>query len=154
MNAAAIHSAEILVRFANSAEGGKPPNIRAADGTTYGVKPADFGRFQPGGRYRIEYVEKEGRGKWAGRTFRDIVKAEPIRSEASGDASGARAPSPRQSNSTRGEGVALAPPEAAEIEFVTRMLSAYVSCCGVERTVEGLTERARMLRAVYRGVWG
>src|SRR5512136_748823 len=79
MNAQAIQSTEILVRFANAAEAGSKPNIRATDGTIYGVKPADFGRFQPGGRYRIEYVEKEGKGKWVGRTFRDIVKCEPIR---------------------------------------------------------------------------
>ena len=142
MNAQAIQSTEILVRFANRGEDGKPPNIRATDGTTYGVKPADFGRFQPGGRYRIEYVEKQGRGKWQGRTFRDIVKCEPL---ASVDARGARAPSPSQRSVSGGEGVT-----SPEFEFVTRLLSAYVQCCGVENTVDGLVTRARSLREVYR----
>ena len=146
MNAQAIQSTEILVRFANPAADGKPPNIRSTDGITYGVKPVDFGRFQPGGRYRIDYVEKDGRGKWAGRKFRDIVKCEPIRSEpqAPGDARGARAPSPRPPG---GEGVSGA---SSEFEFVTRMLAAYVQCCGVGKTVGDLTERGRMLREVYR----
>jgi hypothetical protein len=146
MNAQAILSAEILVRFANRGEDGKPPNIRATDGTTYGVKPADFGRFQPGGRYRIEYVEKQGRGKWQGRTFRDIVKCEPV---SSGDA---RAPSPSQRSVPGGEGVTGSAP-ASEFEFVTRMLAAYVQCCGVENTVDGLVTRARSLQAVYRQVF-
>ena len=153
MNAQAIQSTEILVRFANAAEGGKPPNIRATDGTTYGVKPADFGRFQPGGRYRIEYVEKEGKGKWSGRTFRDIVKCEPIRSDprASGDARGARAPSPSQRSVPEGEGVTDA--THPEFEFVTRLLSAYVTGGGVDRTADALIERGRGLREVYRRIF-
>ncbi len=148
MNAQAIQSTEILVRFANAAQDGKPPNIRATDGTTYGVKPVDFGRFQPGGRYRIEYVEKQGRGKWQGRTFRDIVKCEPV---ASGDTRSARAPSPSQTSVSGGEGVTG---EASEFEFVTRMLAAYVACCGVGKTVEDLVTRARSLQTVYREVFG
>jgi hypothetical protein len=152
MNAQAIQSAEIMVRFANPPADGKPPNIRATDGATYGVKPADFGRFQPGGRYRIDYVEKQGRGKWQGRTFRDIVKCEPVQSPATGDARArarARAPSPSQRSVSGGEGVT-----ASELEFVTRMLAAYVACCGVGKTAGELAERARMLRGVYREVWG
>jgi len=151
MNAQAIQSTEILVRFANPPGDGKPPNIRSTDGTTYGVKPADFGRFQPGGRYRIDYVEKQGRGKWQGRTFRDIVKCEPVKSEpqASGDTRSARAPSPLQRSVSGGEGVT-----PSEFEFVTRMLAAYVACCGVGRTEDELTERGRMLRGVYRELWG
>jgi len=150
MNAQAIQSTEILVRFANPARDGKPPSICASDNTFYGVKPVDFGRFQQGGRYRIDYVEKDGRGKWAGRKFRDIVKCETIRSEpqAPGDARGARAPSPRP---PEGEGVSGAP---SEFEFVTRMLAAYVQCCGVGKTVEDLVTRARSLQGVYREVWG
>lgn len=142
MNAQAIQSTEILVRFANPAEGNRPPNIHSSDGVTYGVKPVDFGRFQPGGRYRIDYVEKEGRGKWQGRKFRDIVKCEPV-------ASGARAPSPSQTSVSGGEGVT----PSGEFEFVTRMLAAYVACCGVGKTVDDLTERGRMLRTVYRNMW-
>lgn len=153
MNAQAIQSAEILVRFANAAEDGKPPNIRASNGLTYGVKPGDFGRFQPGGRYRIDYVEKEGKGKWQGRTFRDIVKCEPIRSDprASGDARGARAPSPSQTSVPEGEGVTDATHK--EFDFVTRMLSAYVQCCGVGKSIEELTDRGRGLREVYRRIF-
>src|SRR5690348_11708916 len=90
MNAAAIHTADILVRFTNPAEGGKKPSIKTSDGTYYGVTPKDFGRFQQGGRYRIEYTERV----WQGRTYRDIRSLERINSAppASGDAP--RAPSP------------------------------------------------------------
>ena len=42
----------------------------------------------------------------------------------------------------------------SEFEFVTRMLAAYVQCCGVENTVDGLVKRARALQTVYREVWG
>lgn len=143
MNAQAIQSTDILVRFANRAEDGKPPNIRTTDGATYGVKPADFGRFQPGGRYRIDYVEKQGRGKWQGRTFRDIVKCEPLTLPAT------------EPTNLRPAPAAGAPSGGApsEFEFVIQMLVAYVRSGGVKDTVESLVTRARSLRTVYREVW-
>lgn len=142
MNAAALHTAEILVRFANPADGTRKPSIKASDGTYYGVKPVDFGRFQEGGRYRIEFTQRD----YKGRTYRDIVKCEPIRSvqpAASGDAAGTRAPSPRGSP-TGGEGVT-----ASEIGFVTRMLAARVASCGVEWSGDTLAKEARFLRELY-----
>ena len=144
MNAAAIHSAEILARFANPADGNKKPSIKAADGTYYGVKPADFGRFQPGGRYRIDYTERDYKGK----TYRDIVKCEPV---VSGDARGAGAPSSSQRSVSGGEGATGA---SAEFDFVTRMLAARVASCGVGWSAEDLAREARFLRSVYREVWG
>ena len=148
MNAAALQTAEILVRFTNPAEGSKKPSIKASDGTYYGVTPKDFGRFQPGGRYRIEYTERV----WQGRTYRDIRSLEPIRSEpvASGDTR-SRAPSPGQRSVPEGEGVTGGAPE---LHFVTRTLAAAISICAVEMTQEGVASKARMLRAVYRDVFG
>jgi hypothetical protein len=43
---------------------------------------------------------------------------------------------------------------ASEFEFVTRVLAAYVQCCGVENTVEGLVTRGKALREVYGRVFG
>ena len=145
MNAAALRTAEILVRFTNPAEGSKKPSIKASDGTYYGVTSKDFGRFQPGGRYRIEYTERV----WQGRTYRDIRSLEPIRSDpqASGD-SRPHAPSPAQRSVSAGEGVMGVDP--AEAEFVSRCLAASIASCSVGRTREELVERVRMLRAVYR----
>lgn len=141
MNAAALQSAEILVRFTNPAEEGRKPSIKASDGTYYGVAAADFGRFQPGGRYRIEFTERIFRGK----TYRDIKSCEPIRpsSGANGDA---RAPSPARGVSA-GEG---ATSDAREFQFVTRILAAQIAAAGVGRTREDLIERVKALRAVYR----
>ena len=146
MNAQRIETTDILVRFANAAEGGKPPNIRATDGTTYGVKPADFGRFQPGGRYRIDYVEKSGKGKWAGRTFRDIVKCEPLTLPAGSGDPAARGPAPSRSPA---EGAGC----SSELEFVTRLLAAYVQSGGVDNKIEALVIRAKSLQEVYRQVF-
>lgn len=136
MNAAALHTAEILVRFANPAEDGKKPSIRASNGDYYGVKPADFGRFQPGGRYRIEYTERV----FKGRTYRDIVKCE--RQEAQAQSTHQR--------STMAAGDAT----PGEAEFVSRCLAASIASCAVGRAREELTERAKMLRAIYREVFG
>jgi hypothetical protein len=156
MNAQAIQSTDILVRFANPARDGKPPSICASDNTFYGVKPADFGRFQPGGRYRIEYIEKDGRGKWSGRKFRDIVKCEPLTLPAgSGDpaacrsaAASAKADGPSPSRQPAGgEGC------PSEGEFVTRLLIAYVQSGGVDNKIEALVTRAKALQVVYRQVF-
>ncbi len=143
MNAQAISTTTILVRFADPAPAGKKQaTIKASDGTIYGVWPKDFGRFQPGGRYMIEYTERPFNGK----VYRTVVKCEPV---ASGDTR-PRAPSPSQTSVSGGEGVTG---EASEFEFVTRMLAAYVACCGVGKSVEELVTRANALRAVYREVW-
>jgi hypothetical protein len=139
MNAQAISAATILVRFADPAPAGKKQaTIKASDGTVYGVWPKDFGRFQPGGRYNIEFTERP----YQGRVYRTIVKAEPVSSGA---------PSPSQRSVSEGEGVTGT---SHEFEFVTRLLAAYVQCCGVENTAAGLAAKARELRGVYRQVWG
>lgn len=144
MNAQSIHTAEIDVRYCNPADGNKRPSIRATDGTYYGVKPVDFGRFQPGRRYAIEYTERT-RGD---RTFRDIVKCEPV---ASGDPR-PRAPSPGERSVPAGEGVTDAT-HREEFEFVTRLLAAYVTGGGVDRTIDALVDRGRGLREVYRRIF-
>jgi hypothetical protein len=142
MNAAALQSAEILVRFANPAEDGRKPSIKTSDGLYFGVTPADFGRFQPGGRYRVEFTERI----WRGKTYRDIKSCEPIRS-ASASSGDERAPSPQASRS-RGEGA------SAEIGFITRMLAARVASCGVEWSAEALTKEIRFLRGLFRQAFG
>lgn len=139
MNAAAIHTAEILVRFTNPPEDGKKASIKASDGTTYGVKPVDFGRFQPGARYRIEYVEKEGRGRWEGRTFRDIVKGEPVQAKP------AATPMPQQRPTGDGD----APP-TGEAEFVARCLAASITARAVGHTREAMVAEIRLLRSAWR----
>lgn len=148
MNAQAISSATILVRFADPAPAGKKQaTIKASDGTVYGVWPKDFGRYQPGGKYAIEFTEHTFRGK----TYRTVLKCEPIRSEPaqSGDTR-PRAPSPGQRSVSEGEGVTSG---ESEFEFVTRLLAAYVMGGGVDRTPDALIERARGLREVYRRIF-
>ena len=150
MNAQAIETATILVRFADPPpEGKKQGTVKASDGTIYGVWPKDLGRFQPGGRYAIEFTSHTFKGK----TYSTVIKCEPAPQSpaASGDARGARAPSPSQNSVSGGEGVTG---EASEFEFVTRMLAAAMQICAVEMTPEGIAAKARMFRGVYREVFG
>jgi|ERR1051326_2881792 hypothetical protein len=135
MNAQAIQTATIEVKSANPPpEGKKQGTVRATDGAIYGVWPKDLGRFQPGRRYRIEYAVRP----YQGRDYRTIIKAEP--EAATGEQTHQRA--------------SVAAGATCELEFVTRMLAAYVSACRVECTVSALAAKARELRSVYREVWG
>lgn len=129
MNASALHTAVIEVKFANPPKDGKKQaTIKSASGDVFGVWPKDIGRFQPGRRYRVEYTERP----YQGRTYRTIVKCEP--EAASEHQPGGKA-------------------AAGEIEFVTRVLAASIQACAVGHTQADLAQEARMLRAVYRDVF-
>lgn len=135
MNAQAIHTSVITVKYADPPKDGKKQaTVKAADGTIFGVWPKDLGRFQPGRRYRVEYTQRS----YQGRDYRTVVKAEPE-----------EAP---ERSANPGPPVAAGAP--SEFEFVTRLLAAYVQCCGVENSPAGLAAKARMLREVYREVFG
>lgn len=134
MNASAIRTATIEVKYANPPLAGKKQaTIKTPDGTIFGVWPKDLGRFQPGRRYAVEYTEKP----FKGRMYRTILKAEP---QVNGEDA-----APAGSDPVRTSG---------EVEFITALLAARVASCGVEFTPSGLTEAARMLRMVYRSAFG
>lgn len=142
MNASAIHSAVVEVRYADPPrDGKKQATIKTPAGDIYGMKPEMLGLFQRGRRYRIDYTERDFKGK----TYRTIVKTEPDErsDDRTASAPGQRSPDPTSNAST-----------PSEFEFVTRLLSAYVQCCGVGRTIEELAERGRMLREVYGRIFG
>lgn len=132
MNASAIHTATIDIKYANPPKAGKKQaTIKTTGGDLYGVWPKDIGRFQPGRRYKIEFTERP----FNGRTYRTIVKCGP---EEGSDVRSTSTPS-----NTGGE-----------IEFVTRVLAASIQACAVGHTHADLTQEARLLRAVYRDVFG
>lgn len=130
MNASALHTAVIEVKFADPPKDGKKQaTIKSTTGDVFGVWPKDIGRFQKGRRYRVEYTERP----YQGRTYRTIVKCEPE-----------TASEPRQAgNATPGE-----------IEFVSRGLAASIQACAVGHTQADLAQEARLLRTVYRDVFG
>jgi hypothetical protein len=129
MNASALHTAVIEVKFADPPKDGKKQaTIKSTGGDVFGVWPKDIGRFQKGRRYRVEYTERP----YQGRTYRTIVKCEPET---------ASAPQPA--------GKAT----ADEIEFVSRVLAAGVQACAVGHTQADLAQEARMLRAIYHDVF-
>ena len=137
MNAQALQEAVVEVRYADPPrEGKKQATIKTAAGDVYGMAPAMLGLFRKGCRYRIEYTTRD----FKGRHYHTIVKSEPV----------ATAAEPANQRAAAAPGS----PSEAEVDFVSRCLAASIASCAVGRSREELTERARMLRQVYRDAFG
>jgi hypothetical protein len=80
--------AALKIDFVNEARGGKSPSIKSGE-VYYNVKPEDFHKFKKGETVHCLISAKEGKGKWAGRTFYDIVGV--IASDSTGTATNGNA---------------------------------------------------------------
>lgn len=125
-------TAAIEVKYVNPPKDGKQSGtVKATDGQLYGVWPDKLGLFQPGRRYKIEFVERDYKGK----TYRSITKGYPEPS-----------PSATPQNNT------TSPPRAGlgEEQFVAHMLAASLQSQLVELNDRDLTRAATMFQALYR----
>lgn len=128
----------IKVKFARPAkENKKQATIHTEDGAVFGVWPDKFGLLRPGQTYRVEFSERDYKGK----TYRTITKCEPaaVVEERSSD----QGTIPQRSS-----------PNDAEFEFVTRILGAAIQSQVVDcQTENDLIKAARLLRQVYAKVF-
>ena len=136
MNAQAIHTSVITVKYADPPKDGKKQaTVRSDAGEVFGVWPKDLGLFQRGRRYRVEYTER----RYQGRDYRTVVKVEPEEAPA---------------RTTRQEASPATSAPSGEAEFVSRCLAASIMSGTMGRSKEELIERARLLRSVWRDVFG
>lgn len=126
-----MNAAVIKIKYANPPKDGKKQaTVKTDDNQIFGVWPKEFGLFQPGRVYRVEFSERPFNGK----TYRTITKCEPVAEEA--------APA---------DGVTSK--AFSEQEFVARVLSASIAACAVGHKEEALIAEAKMLRSVYRAAF-
>jgi hypothetical protein len=129
-----MNAAVIKIKYADPPKDGrKQATVKTEDNQIFGVWPKEFGLFQPGRIYRVEFSERE----WKGKTFKTITKCEPVL-DVEETPSGLAQQSQRSSQ------------KDAETEFVARLMAASISACAVGHKPENLIAEALMLRSVYR----
>ena len=124
-----VNAAVIKIKYADPARPGrKQATIKTEDNQIFGVWPKEFGLFQPGKTYKVEFSERAFNGK----TYRTISKCEPLPDE------------PTQPAAKAGDG------SISEAEFITRLLEAAIKCGGVVHSESSMIAEIKLLRSVYR----
>jgi hypothetical protein len=139
---------QIEVSFVNQPKEGQfSGNIKTKDGNTYGVSAKDLAQFKQGCSYVIEYEERAGTGKWAGRSFRDIKSAKLVSNTTAAGPNGATA----GHNGTGGTHNQFRNPEQM---FVEALLLKGIEMQSIGFLYEDVSKAGKWLREAYREIYG
>lgn len=129
-----MNAAVIKIKYADPPKAGKKQaTIKTEDNQIFGVWPKEFGLFQPGRTYKVEFSERSFNGK----TYRTISKCEPLADVEERPSIEAQT---KQHSSQ----------SISEAEFITRLLAAGIKCGGTVHSEPAMIAEIKLLRSVYR----